>query len=126
MDRAITKGGLRTTSGGPPAHLGCALLGQHARGVLSFHYAPRTGGAYDSHHRTAGIAGRARRRGGFVAARGARAAAGDASDRLPKRAVATRGGIRSSSVSPRPRPGAARRVMIVSRRRPSSRGRSVL
>jgi hypothetical protein len=27
-------------------------------------YAPRTGGAYDSHHRTAGIAGRARRRGG--------------------------------------------------------------
>src|SRR5262249_11981652 len=38
-------------------------------------YAPRTGGAYDSHHRTAGIAGRTRRRGGRVAARGARAAA---------------------------------------------------
>src|SRR5262245_40215675 len=38
-------------------------------------YAPRAGGAYDSHHRTAGIAGRARRRGGRVAARGARAAA---------------------------------------------------
>src|SRR5262244_4051192 len=37
-------------------------------------YAPRTGGAYDSHHRTAGIAGRTRRRGGRVAARGARAA----------------------------------------------------
>src|SRR5215831_171975 len=37
-------------------------------------YAPRTGGAYDSHHRTAGIAGRTRRRGGCVAARGARAA----------------------------------------------------
>src|SRR5262249_32272503 len=37
--------------------------------------APRTGGAYDSHHRTAGIAGRTRRRGGRVAARGARAAA---------------------------------------------------
>src|SRR5215813_7179524 len=36
-------------------------------------YAPRTGGAYDSHHRTAGTAGRARRRG-VVAARGARAA----------------------------------------------------
>src|SRR5262249_41286609 len=39
-------------------------------------YAPRTGGAYDSHHRTAGIACRARRRG-RVAARGARAAADD-------------------------------------------------
>src|SRR5262245_66592518 len=42
-------------------------------------YAPRAGGAYDSHHRTAGIAGRTRRSGG-VAARGARAAAGDAGD----------------------------------------------
>src|SRR5262245_7921631 len=38
-------------------------------------YAPRTGGAYDSHHRTAGIAGRAQRRGGCVAACGARALA---------------------------------------------------
>src|SRR5215470_11915100 len=37
--------------------------------------APRTGGAYDGHHRTAGIAGRTRRRCGRVAARGARAAA---------------------------------------------------
>ena len=37
-------------------------------------YAPRTGGADDSHHRTAGIAGRTRRRGGGVAARGARTA----------------------------------------------------
>src|SRR5215469_16191747 len=36
-------------------------------------YAPRMGGAYDSQHRTAGIAGRTRRRGG-VAARGACAA----------------------------------------------------
>ena len=36
-------------------------------------YAPRTGGAYDSHPRTAGIVGRARRRGG-VAARPARTA----------------------------------------------------
>src|SRR5262249_26547379 len=43
-----------------------------------FLYAPRTGGAYDSHHRTAGIAGRTRRRGRRVAAGGARAAAGDA------------------------------------------------
>src|SRR5262245_16161877 len=39
-------------------------------------YAPRTGGVYDSHYRTAGIAGRTRRRGGRVAARGTRAAAG--------------------------------------------------
>src|SRR6516164_5601193 len=30
-------------------------------------YAPRTGGAYDSHHRTAGITGRTRRHGGGVA-----------------------------------------------------------
>src|SRR6516165_6716207 len=43
-------------------------------------YAPRTGGAYDSHHRTAGIAGCTRRRGGGVAARGARAAGGAADD----------------------------------------------
>src|SRR5262252_7068920 len=43
-------------------------------------YAPRTGGAYDSHHRTAGIAGRTRRRYGGVAARGARAASGKAAD----------------------------------------------
>src|SRR5215831_11429485 len=34
-------------------------------------YAPRAGGAYDSHHRTAGIAGRTRRRRCRVAARGA-------------------------------------------------------
>ena len=40
-------------------------------------YAPRTAGAYDSHHRTAGIAGRTRRCGSRVAARGARAAAGE-------------------------------------------------
>ena len=44
-------------------------------------YAPRTGGAYDSHHRTAGITGRTRRWGGGVAARGARAA-GDAGGRI--------------------------------------------
>src|SRR5262245_42144491 len=30
-------------------------------------YAPRTGGAYDSHHRTAGIAGCTRRRSGVAA-----------------------------------------------------------
>src|SRR5215467_5768110 len=55
-----------------------ALLGQHARGVVSFVYAPRAGGAYDSHHRTAGTAGRTRRCGGGVAARGPRAAGRDA------------------------------------------------
>src|SRR5262249_36495220 len=43
-------------------------------------YAPRTGGAYDSHHRTAGVAGRTRRRG-RVATRGKCAAAGEAADR---------------------------------------------
>src|SRR5438034_834364 len=48
-------------------------------------YAPRTGGAHDSHHRTAGIAGRTRRRGCGMAARGARAAAGDASGRVSER-----------------------------------------
>ena len=41
-------------------------------------YAPRAAGAYDSHHRTAGTAGRTRRRGGRLAVLGARAAAGDA------------------------------------------------
>jgi hypothetical protein len=36
-------------------------------------YAPRAGGAHDSHHRTSGIAGHTRRRR-YVAARGARSA----------------------------------------------------
>ena len=40
-------------------------------------YAPRAGGAYDSHPRTAGIAGCTRRRGGGKAAGGARAASGE-------------------------------------------------
>jgi len=47
-------------------------------------YAPRTGGAYDRHHRTAGIAGGTRWRGDVVAARGAGAAGGiSASFELP-------------------------------------------
>src|SRR5215468_9424639 len=50
-------------------------------------YAPRTGGAYDSHHRTAGIAGRTRRRGCGVAARGAGAAAGDAGGRVARERI---------------------------------------
>ena len=44
--------------------------------VLSTHLARE--GAHDGHHRTAGVAGRTRRRGRNVAARGAFAAAGDA------------------------------------------------
>src|SRR5215831_13002002 len=44
-------------------------------------YAPRTGGAYDSHRWTTGIAGRTRRRGGRVAAGRPCAAAGGTGDR---------------------------------------------
>src|SRR5262249_55300551 len=51
------------------------------RGIVAFTH-PRTGGAHDSHHRTAGIAGRTRRRGGRVAACGARATALDAGGRV--------------------------------------------
>src|SRR5215831_18570522 len=43
--------------------------------------APRTGGAYDSHLRTAGIVGRTRRRGSSVAARGVGPAAEGADHR---------------------------------------------
>jgi len=56
-----------------------ALLGREDCTPVAWYrslYAPRAGGAYDSHHQTAGIAGRTRRRGGRVAARGAGAAAG--------------------------------------------------
>jgi hypothetical protein len=49
------------------------------RGIVAFTH-PRTGGAHDSHHRTAGIAGLTRRGRGGVAARGARAADGQAAD----------------------------------------------
>src|SRR5262245_50260003 len=61
-------------------------------------YAPRTGGAYDSHHRTAGIAGCARRRG-CVAARRARAAAAraDAARRRACQFVGERSGGRGPS-----------------------------
>ena len=45
------------------------------RGIVPFTHLAR-GGAYDSHHRTAGIAGRTRRRSGRVAARGAAPLAG--------------------------------------------------
>src|SRR5262245_53924353 len=53
-------------------------------------YAPRTGGAYDSHYRTARIAGCTRRRGSGVAARGAGAAVGDAGGRVPQPCLACR------------------------------------
>src|SRR6516164_9007477 len=53
---------------------GAVLLGQHAHGVVPFPTHLATGGAYDSHHRTAGVAGRAWRRGSRVAARDAGAA----------------------------------------------------
>ena len=60
-----------------PAAPGAALLGQRARGVVSFPLRTSRGRAYDSHHRTAGIAGCTRRRGSRVAARGARTAGGE-------------------------------------------------
>src|SRR5262249_17201309 len=53
-------------------------------------YAPRTGGAYDSHHRTAGIAGCTRRRGSGVAVWGARAAAGKTGDWIPRAQIVRR------------------------------------
>src|SRR5262245_6482275 len=37
------------------------------RGIVRFTHLAREGGAYDSHHRAAGIAGRTRRRGGVAA-----------------------------------------------------------
>jgi len=46
------------------------------RGIIHFTHLAREGGAHASHHRTAQIDGRARRRGRDVAARGARAAGG--------------------------------------------------
>src|SRR5262249_34881889 len=56
----------------------CPALLEREDGTLvawyPFLYAPRTGGAYDSHHRTAGVAGRTRRRGDGVAVCGASAA----------------------------------------------------
>src|SRR6516164_6203149 len=58
-----------------------ALLERQDYTVVAWYpslYAPRTGGAYDSHYRTAGIAGRTRRRGCVAATRGARATGDDA------------------------------------------------
>jgi hypothetical protein len=50
------------------SHLRAATVTRHAITLVAWYrcYAPRAGGAYDSHHRTAGIAGRTRRRGGVA------------------------------------------------------------
>src|SRR5215472_5843353 len=52
-------------------HAGCRAVrtARSWRGIVAFTH-PRTGGAHDSHHRTAGIAGRTRRHGSRLAARG--------------------------------------------------------
>ena len=54
------------------ARAGCRAVrtARFWRGIVPFTH-PRTGGAHDSHHRTAGIAGRTLRRGGRVALCGA-------------------------------------------------------
>src|SRR5262249_37022941 len=62
------------SSGTPPAPRCRAVRDSTLVAWYPALYAPRTGGAYDGHHRTAGIAGRTRRRGGGVAARGEGAA----------------------------------------------------
>src|SRR5262249_37983464 len=56
-------------------HAGRRAVGTARSWRGTVQYAPRTAGAYDSHHRTEGIAGRTRRHGRGVAARRARAAA---------------------------------------------------
>src|SRR5215813_937653 len=75
-------------------------------------YAPRAGGAYDRHHRTAGIAGRTWRRGGRVAARGAGAAAGLTrfEDEISMVSATTVGPVRYTSASRRSGGGASRAV----------------
>jgi hypothetical protein len=86
------RGAARRSRSGPPANgQRAGAIGEarrEDRTLVAWYrclYAPHAGGAYDSHHRTAGIAGRTRRCGGCVAACGARAAAGDAGDRVHQR-----------------------------------------
>jgi hypothetical protein len=59
----------------------------HACGVILFLSlgSPRTGGPHACHYLTAGSDSCARRRGSYMAARGARAAAGDAGDRISQK-----------------------------------------
>src|SRR5262245_60730955 len=83
---AANKAGVRGPGGAPlqpmprvrAARAGCRAVRDST--LVAWYrsiYAPRTGGAYDSHHRTAGIDSRARRRGGRVAACSACAAGAD-------------------------------------------------
>src|SRR5262249_8819483 len=67
-ERAPGGAPLRPVPGVRPLSPGAALLGDSTL-VACYRsiYAPRAGGAYDSHHWTAGIVGRAQRRGGCVA-----------------------------------------------------------
>ena len=71
MDRAALRCSLCPACA--PLAPGAALL-QHARGVVSLPLRTSHGRAYDSHHRTAGIASSIWRRGGRLAFCGARAA----------------------------------------------------
>src|SRR5215467_1428013 len=81
-----------------------ALLEREDRLLVAWYhyiYAPRTGGAYDSHHRTTRVAGCTRRRGGCMAARGAGAAGGDAGGRLPPPSIGSCGGRSIARIPPR-------------------------
>src|SRR5262249_44123686 len=85
------KAGTREAEGGFGAAAIATHEFQHAnvktarswRGIVAL-YAPRTGGAYDSQHRTAGIAGRTRRGCRCLVVRCARAATGDAVGRVSR------------------------------------------
>src|SRR5262249_45930015 len=83
-DGGFAKSWRRETGGKQPAS--CLLEREDCTLAAWYRsvYAPRTGGAYDSHHRTAGIAGRIWRRGSRVAAHGAGAAAWAAGDWTPQ------------------------------------------
>ena len=96
--RGLAIAPLQPVPGVRPARAGCRAVRDST--LVAWYrsvYAPRTGGAYDSHHRTAEIAGCPRRRGGRVADY---SAAGNevASDRhpvtwqLPPRTARTCGG----------------------------------
>src|SRR5262249_8935401 len=80
-ERAPGGAPLQPVPGVRPARAGCRAV-RDSTLVACYRslYAPRAGGAYDSHHRTAGVAGRTRRHGRSMAARGARAATGEAAD----------------------------------------------
>src|SRR6266446_1952821 len=58
--------------------------------IPPWHEWPPTGGSHGKLHRTTKILSHARRRGGRVAGWGARAAAGDAGDRAPRKHIGTK------------------------------------